>query len=222
MLKAFSWIIWRDLILLVRRRSEWVTPLLFFVMTLSLFPIALGFQPKTLSLVAPAVLWVVVLLAILMSLENLFRLDFQEGTIEQLILSPFPLPILLLGKSIAHFLTIGIPLIILAPFFALLFQMTTAGTMVLMLTLILGIPALSLFGSVGAALTVGLHQGGLLLSVLVLPFMMPIIIFGSSAVTAANEALPFTAELLFLLALLLFALLLAPVITAMSLRASLE
>ncbi len=222
MLKAFFCIIWRDLQLYSRRRGEWVMPLLFFVMVISLFPMALGVEPHLLARLAPAIIWVAVVLALLMSLDNVFKSDYQQGALEQFVLSPYPLSLLILGKSIAHWIAIGLPLLLLAPLFSVLLNLPFAGVGVLWVTLLLGIPTLSLIGSIGAALTVGLQQGGLLLAILVLPFMVPIVIFAASGVAAAGNGAPFYSELLLLAALLLLTLALGPVAISFALRVSIE
>lgn len=222
MLKAFKTIIWRDLLLYARRQGEWSNPLLFFVVVVSLFPLALGSYLNSLAIITPAVIWVAVVLALLMSLENLFRLDYQEGALEQLLLSPYPLSGLLLGKMIAHWIAIGMPLLMLAPLLKVVLQGHAKGWSALCLSLLLGIPTLSLIGSIGAALTIGLQQSGLLLTVLVLPLMLPIVIFAASSVMAASQGLPFGAELLWLGALLVLALGLAPVALGAAIKISLH
>lgn len=220
-LKAMRCIVMRDLRLYFQRRGECLIPVLFFIIVVSLFPMGLGPDPKLLAQIAPAIVWVAVVLSLLMSLENVFKQDYQEGSLEQFALSPYPLSLLLLGKSIAHWIMIGLPLLLLAPIFCLILQGTADGLGVLVLTLLLGIPILSLIGSVGAALTIGLPGGGLLLAVLVLPLMMPMVIFGASAVTAATQGMPFYSELLLLAALFIFALVVAPAVLATSVRTSL-
>jgi heme exporter protein B len=222
MLSPFLAIVRRDVLLMTCKRGEWGMPLFFFVMTVSLFPIALGPQSTLLPPLAPAIIWVAVVLSLLMSLEGVFRSDHQEGILEQFVLSPYPLPLLLLGKSTAHWLAMGLPLLILAPVLGFMLHLSASGVGALLLTLIIGIPTLSLMGCIGATLTIGLHQGGLLLAILILPLMMPVIIFGTSGVVAANQALPFYAEILLLSALLLLMLVLGPIVAAMALRASLE
>lgn len=214
-------VIGRDLSFYFQRRGECLIPLLFFIIVVSLFPMGLGPDSKLLTRIAPAVIWVAVVLSLLMSLESVFRQDYQEGTLEQFVLSPYPLSLLLLGKSIAHWVMIGIPLLVLAPFLSLLLQGSIEGLGVLGLTLILGIPTLSLLGSIGAALTIGLSNGGVLLAVLVLPLMMPIVIFSASAVAAAMQGLAFYSELLLLAALFVLALVLGPVALSIAVRASL-
>jgi len=220
MLKALCCIIQRDLRLTFRRRGECVMPLFFLVIVSSLFPMALGSDPKLLAQLAPAIIWVGVVLSLLMSLDRLFRSDAQAGILEQFVLSPYPLSLLMLGKSVAHGLVMGVPLLLLAPVLCLLLQGSFESLGVLWLSLVLGIPTLSLTGSVGAALTIGLREGGALLAIIILPLMIPIVIFGASAVTAANQGISYDSELLLLGALLLLAVVLGPVAISAALRAS--
>lgn len=220
MLKAMWFVIRRDLQLYFQQWGECLIPLIFFILIVSLFPMGLGADPKLLARIAPAVIWIAVVLSLLMSLESVFRQDYQEGSLEQMALSPYPLSILLLGKSIAHWMMVGVPLLILAPFLSILLQGSTEGLGVLGLTLVLGIPTLSLIGSMGAALTIGLPNGGALLAVLVMPIMMPIVIFGTSALAAAMDNVSFYAELYVLAALFVLALVLGPVALSHAVRAS--
>lgn len=222
MLNAFCAVIGRDLTLYRRRSGEWTMPILFFVMVVSVFSMALGWERAALSKSAPAIIWVAVVLALLMSVEGILRSEYQEGALEQLALSPYPLPVLILGKSIAHCIALGLPLMALAPICGLLLPISTSGITVLMMTLALGIPTVSLIGTIGAALTVTVEEGGALLAVLILPLMVPIVIFSTSGITAANAGLPFYAELLCLSALLLLTLALGPVAIAFVLRVSIE
>jgi len=222
MIKALVCVIWRDLTLYIRHRGEWASPLLFFIMIASLFPIMIGNDPKTLSKLAPFVIWICVVLSLLMSLETIFRSDYQEGTLEQFVLSPYPLSILLFGKCIAHCLAMGFPLLIVAILFGLLLNVSEQGIIVLWVSLLLGIPSLSIVGGIGAALTIGLQRGGILLAILILPLMIPIVIFGANAVAAANQDLPYHSEILLMGAFLLFVLALGPIATAAALRVSIE
>ncbi len=210
----------RDLRLYCQQWGECLTPVFFFTVVVTLFPMGVGVAPKLLARIAPAVIWIAVVLSLLMSLENIFRQDYQEGSLEQMILSPYPLPILLLGKSIAHWLMIGLPLFILAPLLHMLLQGASEGLGVLALTLLLAIPTLSLMGSMGAALTIGLPNGGALLAVLVLPMMIPVVIFGTSALTAVIEGVSFDLELYMLAALFVLTLTLGPIALSNAVRAS--
>lgn len=210
----------RDLTLAMRHRSEIANPLLFFVLVVSLFPLGLGPEAHTLQTIAPGVIWVAALLAALLSLEGIFRSDFEDGSLEQLLLSPHPLAALVLTKVIAHWLVSGLPLILVAPLLGVLLQLPEAAMGALLATLALGTPVLSLVGSIGVALTVGLRRGGVLLSLLVLPLYVPVLVFASSAVSDAAIGLTIIAQLYFLGALLALALTLAPLAAAAALRIS--
>jgi heme exporter protein B len=195
-------------------------PLLFFVMVVTLFPLAVGAQPNLLQAMAPGVIWVAALLAALLSLDNLFRSDFEDGSLEQLLLSPHSLSILVLGKILAHWLVTGLPLLLVAPLLALFLGLPQAAMGTLWLTLILATPMLSLIGAIGVALTVGLRRGGMILSLLVLPLYIPVLIFASNAVDRAASGLPVTAQLNILLAMLILALVLVPLPTSAALKMS--
>jgi heme exporter protein B len=194
--------------------------LLFFVMVVTLFPLAVGAQPNLLQAMAPGVIWVAALLAALLSLDNLFRSDFEDGSLEQLLLSPHSLSILVLGKILAHWLVTGLPLLLVAPLLALFLGLPQAAMGTLWLTLILATPMLSLIGAIGVALTVGLRRGGMILSLLVLPLYIPVLIFASNAVDRAASGLPVTAQLNILLAMLILALVLVPLPTSAALKMS--
>lgn len=210
----------RDLTLAMRHRGEIANPLLFFVLVVSLFPLGLGPDAHTLQTIAPGVIWVAALLAALLSLESIFRSDFEDGSLEQLLLSPHPVAVLVLTKVIAHWLVSGLPLILVAPLLGVLLQLPAAAMGALLTTLALGTPILSLVGAIGVALTVGLRRGGVLLSLLVLPLYVPVLIFASSAVSDAAIGLTIIAQLYFLGALLALALTLAPLAAAAALRIS--
>lgn len=217
---AFLAIIRRDLLLAFRRRAEMANPLFFFVLVVTLFPLAVGAQPNLLQTMAPGVIWVSALLAALLSLDGLFRTDFEDGSLEQMLLSPHPLSILVLGKIIAHWLITGLPLILVAPLLALFLGLPETAMPTLWLTLILATPLLSLIGAIGVALTVGLRRGGMILSLLVLPLYIPVLIFASNAVDRAASGLPVTAQINILLSMLLLALVLTPLPTAAALKMS--
>lgn len=210
----------RDLLLALRHRGELANPLLFFVIVVSLFPLGLGPESGMLRSVAPGILWVSALLAALLSLESVFRSDFEDGSLEQLLLSPHPAAALVLTKVLAHWLVSGLPLILLAPLLGVLLHLPVAATGALLATLALGTPVLSLVGAIGVALTVGLRRGGILLSLLVLPLYIPVLIFAASAVADAAVGLPVTGHLYLLGALLALALTLAPLACAAALRIS--
>ena len=212
----------RDLLLAVRRRSEIANPLLFTLIIISLFPLAVSPAPETLRLIAPGIVWVVALLAALLTLESLFRADFEDGALEQLLVSPHPLPLLVLAKVSAHWLVTGLPLLLLCPLLGALTHLGAASIGVLAATLALGTPVLSLVGAIGVALTVGLRRGGALLSLLVLPLYIPVLIFGSNAVSASMDGLPYTGQLLMLGAFLVLSLSLAPLAAAAGLRISMN
>lgn len=191
-------------------------------MVVSLYPLGVSPEPEILRTIAPGVIWIAALLAALFSLENLFKADFLDGTLEQLALSPHPLPLLAAGKVIAHWLISGLPMIILAPVLALLLTMSKDATLALVMTLALGTPLLSLIGAVGTALTVGLKRGGVLLTLLVLPLYIPVLIFATNAVTAATAGMPISGQLYFLGSLLVLAATLAPFSIAAAIRISLS
>ncbi|POZ52221.1 heme exporter protein CcmB [Methylovulum psychrotolerans] len=217
---AFFAIIRRDLILALRRRSEIANPLFFFVLVITLFPLGVGARPQLLQAIAPGIIWVSALLAAMLSLDSLFRSDFDDGSLEQLLLSPHPVSVLILGKVFAHWLVTGLPLLLIAPLLAVFLGMPNQALGVLLLTLLLGTPVLSLIGAIGVALTVGLRRGGMILSLLVLPLYVPVLIFASNAVTMAATGLPVVAQLNILAAMLLLALTLAPWPTAAALKMS--
>ncbi len=210
----------RDLILAIRHRGELANPLLFFVMVVTLFPLGLGPESSTLQVIAPGIIWVSALLAALLSLESVFRSDFEDGSLEQLLLSPHPAALLIFTKVFAHWLISGLPLLLIAPLLGVLLHLPTEGMTILIASLALGTPVLSLVGAIGVALTVGLRRGGVLLSLLVLPLYIPVVIYGTSAVASAAVGLPAVAQLYFLAALLALALTLAPIAAAASLRIS--
>ncbi|MDD4913551.1 MAG: heme exporter protein CcmB [Methylococcales bacterium] len=217
---AFFAIIRRDLLLAFRRRAEAANPLFFFVLVVTLFPLAVGAQPHLLQSMAPGVIWVSALLAALLSLDAMFRSDFDDGSLEQLLLSPYPLTVLVLGKIIAHWLVTGLPLLLVAPLLADFLGLPAQAMGTLWLTLIIATPLLSLIGAVGVALTVGLRRGGMILSLLVLPLYVPVLIFASGAVDRAAGGLAADAQLDILLAMLLAALVLAPLPVSAALKMS--
>jgi heme exporter protein B len=215
-------IVRRDLLLAWKRPGDVLNPLFFFAMVSTLFPLAVGPGAEQLAMSGPGVLWVAALLAALLSLNSLFLSDFEDGSLEQIILSPQPLPLLALGKSIAHWMVSGLPLDIVSPLLAITDRMPAEAIGVLMLTLALGTISLSLLGSIGAALTVGLNRGNALLSLLILPLAMPVLIFGARtvALAAADDAV--AAGIYFLAAYCMLALSLAPFATAAALKISNE
>jgi heme exporter protein B len=220
--RAFSLLIRRDLILAMRHRAEMVNPLLFFILVTSLFPLGIGANPNLLQAVGPGVIWVAALLAALLSLDGVFRSDFEDGTLEQYLLSSHPVSLLVLAKVLAHWLITGLPLLLISPLLGVFLGLPPAGIRILFITLLLGTPVLSLIGAVGVALTVGLRKGGMILSLLVLPLYIPLLIFASSAVDTAAAGLSVTAHLSLIAALLVLALSLSPFATAAALRISLS
>jgi heme exporter protein B len=219
--RAFALLLKRDLTLAMRHRAEMINPLLFFILVTSLFPLGVGANPNLLQAIGPGVIWVAALLAALLSLDGIFRSDFEDGTLEQFLLSSHPVSILVLAKVFAHWLITGLPLLLVSPLLGVLLGLTGDGIRILMLTLLLGTPVLSLLGAVGVALTVGLRRGGMILSLLVLPLYVPLLIFAANAVDTAAAGLPVSAHLLFISALLIMALSLSPPATAAALRISL-
>jgi len=210
----------RDLLLAWKRPGDVLNPLFFFAMVCTLFPLAVGPSVEQLQFSGPGILWVAALLAMLLSLNSLFLVDFEDGSLEQLLVSPQPLVLLGFGKTIAHWLTTGLPLVIISPLMAMTFQMPLESIGVLMLTLTLGTISLSLLGSVGAALTVGLHRGTALLSLLILPLAMPVLIFGARTVSLAAAGDVYSTGIFALAAYAVGAVTLAPYATAAALRIS--
>jgi heme exporter protein B len=222
MLKALLCVTKRDLLLAFRRRADVLTTLFFFVIAATLFPLGVGPEPALLRTLAPGILWVAALLASMLSLGRLFALDHADGTLEQMLLSPQPLSVLVIGKILAHWLVCGLPLVLMAPLLAIQFDLPAASMGVLLLSLLIGTPVLSLLGAIGAALTLGVRGGGVLVSLLVLPLYVPVLIFGAGAVDAQASGLGSSAHLLLLGGLLAGAAALAPWATALALRIALE
>jgi heme exporter protein B len=222
MLKALMCVIRRDLLLAFRRRSDVLTTLFFFIIVASLFPLGVGPEQQLLRTMAPGILWVAALLASMLALGRLFALDYADGTLEQMVLSSEPLVVIVMGKVIAHWLVSGFPLVLLAPVLAVQFDLSASAVGVLFISLLLGTPVLSLVGSIGAALTLGVRGGGVLVSLLVLPLYIPVLIFGAGAVGAEASGVGATAHLLLLGGALAGAAALAPWATAAGLRIALE
>jgi len=220
--RAFALLLKRDLLLAMRHRAEMINPLLFFVLVTSLFPLGIGAEPALLRAVGPGVIWVAALLAALLSLEGIFRSDFEDGTLEQFLLSSHPVSVLVLAKVLAHWLITGLPLLLVSPLLGVLLGLPGDAIVILLVTLALGTPVLSLIGAIGVALTVGLRKGGMILSLLVLPLYIPLLIFAASAVDTAAAGFPVSAHLSLISALLVLALSLSPFATAAALRVSLS
>lgn len=212
----------RDLTLAGRRPVDVLTALIFFVIVVSLFPLAVGPETRTLATIAPGVVWVAALLASMLSLGRLFNADYADGTLEQMLLAPQPLSLIVLGKVTAHWLVAGAPLVLISPLLGLQFGLPAEGLAMLALALLLGTPALSLIGALGAALTIGVRGGGALISLLVLPLCVPVLIFGAGAVEAAVSGMEAGAHLSLLGAFLVMALCFGPWVTAAALRIALD
>lgn len=212
----------RDLTIALRRVQDVLMPLVFFAIVVALFPLGVGPEPNLLATLAPGVLWVAALLATMLSLPRLFANDYADGTLEQLLLAPHPLAVLVLAKVLAHWLLTGLPLILLAPLLALQLQLPNEAIAPLVASLALGTPVLSLLGAIGAALTLGLRGGGVLISLLVLPLYTPILIFGAASVAGAVAGMDTEAHFSLLGAFLVLALSFAPWATAAGLRVSLD
>lgn len=222
MLKLILTIIRRDLRLAMRRQTDIVSALFFFIIVVSLFPLGIGPEPELLRTLAPGVLWAAALLATMLSLPRLFSDDYRDGSLEQLALAPQPLALIVLGKVLAYWLVSGLPLALLAPVLGIQFDLPSDALWVLTLSLLIGTPALSGIGAIGAALTLGVRGGGVLLSLLVLPLYIPVLIFGTGAVDATVTGLGAQAHLSLLGALALGSIFFAPWATAAALRIALE
>ena len=212
----------REIALGLRQKGEVLTPLVFFVVIASLFPLGVGPESALLLRMAPGVLWVSALLAAMLSLQRLFAMDYADGSLEQMALSGTPLGLLVVAKALSHFLLSGLPLVLMAPVLGLQFGLEGRALGILMLSLLLGTPTLSLIGSIGAALTLGVRGAGVLLSLLILPLYIPVLIFGAGAVEADASGLGAGGHLSILAALLVLSVFFAPLATTAALRISLE
>jgi heme exporter protein B len=219
---AFTTQLRRDLLLAMRRRADVLTTFFFFIIVVSLFPLGVGPDPQMLRGIAPGVIWVAALLASMLGLPRLFNGDYIDGTLEQIILTPAPLALLVLAKVLAHWLVAELPLVLIAPLLGLQFDLSAEVQKTLLLTLLIGTPTLSLLGAIGAALTLGVRGGGPLLSLLVLPLCIPVLIFGAGAASAVSTGQDAQAHLSLLAGFLLCALVLAPLGTAAALRIALD
>lgn len=215
-------ILQRDLLVVMRRKSEVLAALFFFVIVSSLFPLGIGPEPDLLRKIAPGVLWVGALLATMLGLHRMFAADLADGTLEQMAISPTPLVVLVIGKITAHWLVSGLPLVLIAPVLGLQFDLDAGALGVLVLALLLGTPVLSLIGAIGAALTLGVRGGGVLLSLLVLPLYVPVLIFGAGAVESYVAGLGAGGHLSLLAALLALSVFFAPWAATAALRITLE
>lgn len=212
----------RDLLLVLRRKHEALGALFFFVMVASLFPLGIGPESALLKKIAPGVIWVVALLAMMLGIPRLFTSDYEDGTLEQMVIAPGSLSLLIAGKMLAHWLVCGLPLVIIAPVIGLQFDLSASAIGVIAMSLLLGTPTLSMLGAVGAALTLGVRGSGLLLGLLVLPLYIPVLIFGASAVTAHIGGLGMEGHLSLLAALLILTAIVAPWVCAISVKVALE
>lgn len=219
-LNVFWLLVARDLRLARRRRFEALLPVVFFIIAASMFPLGIGPEPQTLRQIAPGVVWVCALLAAMLSLSTLYASDYADGSLDQLLLSNQSIVLIAAGKALAHWLLTGLPLILTTPVLGLLFDMRPPAIMTLTGSLCLGTPVLSLLGSVGAALTLGLRSGGVLILLLVLPLCIPVLIFGTGAVAMVDAGLSAQGHISLLAALLLVTMLGAPLAAAAALRIS--
>jgi heme exporter protein B len=222
-LKVFWRILTRDLLLAMRRRTDVLTTLFFFIIVVSLFPLGVGTERQVLRILGPGVVWVAALLASMLALERLFAADYEDGTLEQMLLTAQPLALLVLAKVAAHWLLTGLPLVLIAPLVGMQYHLSDTAIGMMMLALLLGTPVLSLIGAIGAALTLGLRGGGILLSLLILPLYIPVLVYGAGAVEVSTvevaDAQPY---LMLLSAFFLSSLVLAPLAASAALRISIE
>src|SRR5216683_5247087 len=218
----FGWLVWRDLILAWRRRADVLATVFFFVIVVSLFPLGIGPERETLRSIAPGVVWVAALLASMLSLGRIFGNDYQDGTLEQLLLTPQSTYLIVLGKILAHWLVSEVPLVIVAPLLGLQFGLSENTLAIIVVSLLLGTPVLSLIGSIGAALTLGLRSANVLVAILVLPLYVPVLIFGAGAIEASIGGLSAKPYLLLQAAALILAIVFAPWATSAALRISVE
>ena len=212
----------RDLKMGFRNPSSFLNPLMFFVISISLFPIAISPESETLSRMAPGIIWVITMLSVLLSLNTIFHYDFDNGVLEQMIISHHSLSLILLAKTIAHWMLSGLPIILLSPFLGMALFLDFDSIIILLLTLIIATPCLSLIGSVGASLVVGIKNSGMLLSLLILPLYIPILIFATSAISQSQSNQMIDGQLYFLGFFLVVSLIITPFLSAISLKISLE
>jgi heme exporter protein B len=212
----------RDLRIAIRNPSSVLNPLLFFVISVSLFPLAISPEASTLMQIAAGIIWVTSMLSVLLSLNALFHYDYENGVLEQMVISHHSLPLLILSKTTAHWILTGIPIILLSPLLGVLLFLEGDSIKVLMFTLLLATPSLSLIGTIGASLIVGVKNSGMLLSLLILPLYIPILIFASSAVSQAQFDLEISSQLYFLSTILIVSLMGSPFVSALALKISLE
>ena len=219
---AFVALLRRDFLLAYRRRAELLQPLVFLLVVVTLFPLGVGPSPTLLATIAPGVIWIAALLATVLSLDSLFRSDFEDGTLEQMVLSGQSLALIALARTVAHWLVAGLPIVLLSPLLAMWMNLPDEGLLILIESLAIGTPVLSLIGAIGGALTVSLKRGGQLLSLLVFPLYVPLLILATSAVSSAVVDLPYTGQLGLMVSGLIASLTLAPFATAAALKLSLS
>jgi heme exporter protein B len=222
MVSMFRWMVWRDLLLAWRRRTDVLATLFFFIIVVSLFPLGVGPEPQLLRTIAPGVVWVAALLASMLALGRTFGNDYQDGTLEQLLLTPQPLFLIVLAKVLAQWIVSELPLVLVAPVLGMQFGLSQNTLWIMTVSLLLGTPVLSLIGSIGAALTLGLRAANVLVALLVLPLYIPVLIFGAGAIESTVNGLEPQAYLLLLGATLVLALAFAPWATSAALRISVE
>ncbi len=220
MIATMNSIIRRELLIAFRRQADIFNPLWFFIIVITLFPLSIGPEPNLLARISAGIVWVAALLSALLSLERLFRDDFQDGALEQMMLMPVPLSVVVISKVAAHWILTGLPLILISPLLAILLSLSFDSWLAIVLTLIIGTPTLSFLGAIGVALTVGLQKGGVLLSLLILPLYIPILIFATSAIDAASLGMAYNGQLAVLGAMLAGAMTLTPVAISAALRVS--
>lgn len=220
--KSISALLRRDIVSAFRQSSDMLNPVVFFLMVVTMMPLGISPESKSLAVLAPGLLWVIALLATLLSLDSLFRSDYEDGSLEQIILSPQPLYFMVVAKVLSHWLTTGLPLTLVAPILGIMLALPADGYLPLLLSLLLGTITLSLVGAIGAALTVSLRKGGLLLSLIIMPLYVPVLIFGASCVRLAVDGFSYGAPLAILGSFCALALVLAPLAIAGALRMSVE
>ena len=221
-MKAWWAVVRRDLMIAGRRLSDAVAVVMFFVLAVVLFPLGVGPELEILQRIAPGIIWVAALLAAMLSLDQLFQSDADDGSLDLLVLAPIPLETIVLAKCCAHWMVTGLPLILVAPILGFLLNLPATGHFVMLITLIVATPTISLLGSVGAALTVGARRGGVLVALLILPLLTPILIMSASAVDLALAGLNYVPLVLLLLAFFLVSVVLCPLASAAALRLAVE
>ncbi|WED21037.1 heme exporter protein CcmB [Vibrio sp. JC009] len=220
MLSQMIAIIRRELLIAFRRQADILNPLWFFIIVITLFPLSIGPEPNLLARIAAGIIWVAALLSVLLSMERLFKDDFQDGALEQMMLFPIPLPLVVISKVIAHWLLTGLPLILISPILAVLLSLDFETWKTVVLTLLVGTPTLSFIGAIGVALTVGLQKGGVLLSLLILPLFIPVLIFATSAIDAASLGMAYNGQIAIMAAMLAGSVTLTPFAISAAIRVS--